>query len=106
MIKECKKYNIEPIVTMYHFDLPWYLETKGGWGNRETIDRFESYCNVLFNEYGKDIKYWLTINEQNTMILLQGQLGYQLINLFQQKRALSNESSYDACTSKGYETLS
>ncbi len=75
VIAECRKYGIEPIVTMYHFDLPWCLEQQGGWLNRATIDAFESYARVLFTEYGGEVKYWLTINEQNTMILHPGAIG-------------------------------
>lgn len=75
LIRACRKYDIEPIVTMYHFDLPWCLEQQGGWLNRATIDAFEAYCRVLFEEYGDEVKYWLTINEQNTMILHPGAIG-------------------------------
>ena len=75
MINECRKYLIEPIVTMYHFDLPWCLEEKGGWLNRDTIDAFENYARVLFENFGDSVKYWLTINEQNTMILHPGAIG-------------------------------
>ncbi len=62
----------------------------------------------MFNEYGKDIKYWLTINEQNTMILHPGAIGLPPNKSLptKKKRALSNESSHDACTGKSYETLS
>ena len=75
VISECRKYGIEPVVTMYHFDLPWCLEQQGGWLNRATIDAFENYARVLFTEYGGEVKYWLTINEQNTMILHPGAIG-------------------------------
>lgn len=75
VIAECKKYDIEPVVTMYHFDLPYCLEEKGGWMKRETIDAFVAYAKVLFENFGKDVKYWLTINEQNTMILHPGAIG-------------------------------
>lgn len=75
VIDECFKQGIEPIVTMYHFDLPYSLEEQGGWSNRKTIDHFVEYVKVLFNEYGKKVNYWLTINEQNTMILHPGAIG-------------------------------
>ncbi len=75
VITECKKYGIEPVVTMYHFDLPYCLEEKGGWMKRETIDAFVAYARVLFEHFGQDVKYWLTINEQNTMILHPGAIG-------------------------------
>lgn len=75
LIDELNKYKIEPIVTMFHFDLPYALEEKGGWSNRETIDAFVQYGRVLFEHFGSKVKYWLTINEQNTMILHPGAIG-------------------------------
>lgn len=75
LIGECRKYGIEPIVTMYHFDLPYCLEEKGGWLNRDTIDAFVNYAKVLFEHFGREVKYWLIINEQNTMILHPGAIG-------------------------------
>ena len=75
LIGECRKYGIEPIVTMYHFDLPYCLEEKGGGLNRDTIDAFVNYAKVLFEHFGREVKYWLTINEQNTMILHPGAIG-------------------------------
>lgn len=78
IIDECKKYGIEPIVTLYHFDLPYCLEEKGGWNNREIIDYFVEYAGILFKEFGEKVHYWLTINEQNTMILHPGAIGTPL----------------------------
>lgn len=75
LIRECRKYEIEPVVTMYHFDLPYCLEEKGGWLNRDTIDAFVNYAKILFKHFGGEVKYWLTINEQNTMILHPGAIG-------------------------------
>ncbi|MBO1304901.1 glycoside hydrolase family 1 protein [Enterococcus sp. 669A] len=75
VIDECLENGIEPIVTMYHFDLPYHLEEQGGWLNRQTIDCFLDYVKVLFAEYGDKVNYWLTINEQNTMILHPGAIG-------------------------------
>jgi len=75
LIDECLKHGIEPLVTMYHFDLPYELEKKGGWSNRKTIDAFVKYAKVLFEEFGSRVKYWLTINEQNMMILHGSAIG-------------------------------
>lgn len=75
LINELLKYGIEPLVTMYHFDLPNALEEKGGWSNRATIDAFERYAKVLFENFGDRVKYWLTINEQNMMILHGAVIG-------------------------------
>jgi 6-phospho-beta-glucosidase len=73
VIDECHKYGIEPVVTLYHFDLPQILQDKyGGWIDRQCIDDFAEYCRVCFKEYGPKVKYFLTINEQNMMALFEG----------------------------------
>lgn len=69
LIDELLSYGIEPLVTMYHFDLPDALQKEGGWSNRKTSDAFVNYAKVLFENFGHKVKYWLTINEQNMMIL-------------------------------------
>ena len=75
LIDECLKYGIEPLVTMYHFDLPDTLNNIGGWGNKETANAFCRYAKVLFESYGDRVKYWLTINEQNMMTLHGAAIG-------------------------------
>ena len=69
LIDECLKYGIQPLVTMYHFDLPAALEEDGGWHNRATADAFVEFSELMFRAYGDRVKYWLTINEQNMMTL-------------------------------------
>lgn len=64
--------DIVPIVTLFHFDLLAKLEEEGGWANRQTITAFVDYAKVLFAEFGADVPYWLTINEQNAMVLAGG----------------------------------
>lgn len=75
LIAALRRHNITPIVTLYHFDLPWALEQKGGWLNRDTIDAFVRYAGLLLREFSDDVSLWLTINEQNTMILHPGAIG-------------------------------
>ena len=75
LINECIKYNIEPIVTMFHFDYPQALQDEGGWSRRESIDEFVNYAKTLFDLYGDRVKYWLTINEQNLMTLYAKLIG-------------------------------
>lgn len=69
VFKECHKYGIEPVVTIFHFDLPIELTNKyGGWSNRKMIDAYVNYSKVLFENFRDDVKYWLTFNEQNMLI--------------------------------------
>ncbi|MDM5194179.1 glycoside hydrolase family 1 protein [Bacillus hominis] len=87
LIDELLKHDIVPLVTMYHFDLPYELEKKGGWSNRATIDAFVTYCEILFERFGDRVKNWLTINEQNMMILHGQAVGTSIVSqkeLYQQ----------------------
>lgn len=63
---ELKKYNIEPLVTISHYELPFALTKKyGGWGNRKLIEMYCRYAETLFRRYKDTVKYWLTFNEIN-----------------------------------------
>nr|AJP36628.1 beta-glucosidase [uncultured bacterium] len=55
--------GIEPVCTLYHWDLPQVLQDQGGWSNRSTIDAFAGYCETVFREFHGKIKQWYTINE-------------------------------------------
>lgn len=75
VIDELLKYGIEPILTIYHWDLPQALQEEyGGFESRKIIEHFDEYCKLLFKEYGSKIKYWVTLNEQNIF----SSLGYLL----------------------------
>ncbi|QYG86334.1 glycoside hydrolase family 1 protein [Citrobacter koseri] len=66
VIDEMLKNNIEPVVTLLHYDIPIYLVEKyNGFEGRELVDLFEKYAITLFKNFGKKVKYWMTINEIN-----------------------------------------
>lgn len=68
--------NIEPIITIYHWDVPQALmDAYGAWESREIIEDFHDYCVTLYKRYGDRVKYWVTLNEQNIFIGLGYQLG-------------------------------
>ena len=69
LFKECKKYGIEPLVTITHFDCPMHLVEKyGAWRSRELVGFYENLCHVIFNRYKGLVKYWLTFNEINMIL--------------------------------------
>jgi 6-phospho-beta-glucosidase len=70
LFDECLKYNIEPMVTISHYETPYTLIKKyGSWRSRHMIDFFVHYCEVIFRRYKNKVKYWLTFNEINVIIL-------------------------------------
>jgi beta-glucosidase/6-phospho-beta-glucosidase/beta-galactosidase len=64
VIDTCIKYGIEPAVTLYHWDLPLYLQNLyGGWLSEEIVDDYVAYAKVIFERYGNKVPHWFTINE-------------------------------------------
>ena len=71
LIDECIKYGIEPMVTIYHWDLPQALvDEYDGWENRQIVDDYVNYAVTLFERFGDRVKYWITMNEQNVFTSL------------------------------------
>lgn len=69
VFKECRKYDIEPLVTITHFDIPMHLVTEyGGWRNRKMLAFYERLCRTLFTRYKGLVNYWLTFNEINMIL--------------------------------------
>lgn len=75
LINELIKRNIEPIVTLYHWDLPQKLQDEyGGWECKRIIDDFVEYAELCFKSFGDKVKYWIVMNEPNIFTAL----GYQM----------------------------
>lgn len=66
---ECRKYGIEPMVTISHYESPLHLAKKyDGWRSRKMIEYYMKFCNVIFERYKDKVKYWLTFNEINSIL--------------------------------------
>jgi beta-glucosidase len=63
LIDELLKNEIEPVVTLYHWDLPLALHEIGGWENREVVEAYVEYTKFMFDYYGDRVKKWITFNE-------------------------------------------
>lgn len=65
----CRKYKIEPLVTITHFDCPMHLvEMYGGWRSRRMLTFYERLCRTLFCRYREYVRYWITFNEINMIL--------------------------------------
>lgn len=58
LIDALKANDIEPMVTLYHWDLPQALEDVGGWLNESTVDHFQNYTDLCFKEYGDKVWFF------------------------------------------------
>ncbi|MDY0406728.1 6-phospho-beta-glucosidase [Virgibacillus sp. 179-BFC.A HS] len=71
LFDEMRKYDIEPVVTIAHFDVPVHLvEAYGSWRNRQLVDFFERYAKTILTRYQDKVKYWMTFNEINMLLHL------------------------------------
>jgi 6-phospho-beta-glucosidase len=69
LFDECKKYGIEPLVTISHYETPLHLAKEyDGWRNRKLIGFYENYVRTIFTRYKDKVKYWLTFNEINSVL--------------------------------------
>ena len=75
LIDECLKYDIIPLVTMFHFDMPAALDERGSWSNPDSVNWFVEFAKLMYESYGDRVKYWLTINEQNMLTLVGPVIG-------------------------------
>ena len=56
-------HGVEPIINLFHFDMPWWLMEKGGWETRESVEKFAFYAKTCFQLFGDIVKRWTTFNE-------------------------------------------
>jgi 6-phospho-beta-glucosidase len=75
LINELIKHNVEPVLTLYHWDLPQFLQDEyGGWESRQIVEDFTNYSVELFKRFGDRVKNWVSLNEQNIFTAL----GYKM----------------------------
>lgn len=63
LFESCLRKGIQPWVTLYHWDLPWKLEQKGGWTNRDIINWFSEYAALCSRELKDFVQHWMILNE-------------------------------------------
>lgn len=91
LFNECRKYGIEPVVTLSHYEMPLYLAQKwNGWADRRTMACFEKYVAAVFERYKGKVKYWLTFNEINSMV----HIAYANAGVFSKNPVLLETASY------------
>ncbi|BDD04991.1 GH1 family beta-glucosidase [Aureibacter tunicatorum] len=75
VIDKCLENGITPWLTVYHWDLPQWIQDKGGWTNRDVLKYFEEYTSICGREFGKTVKNWMVLNEPMVFTGLGHYLG-------------------------------
>lgn len=81
-------HGIEPIINLFHFDMPWWLMEKGGWENRESVTDFAYYAKTAFEQFGDLIHKWNTFNEPIVHIECGYLLGFHYPAIVDMKKAI------------------
>lgn len=68
--------NIQPMVTLYHWDLPGALQDLGGWANREIVNWFGDYAQIVAQRLGDRVRWWATLNEPWVFTFIGYVLGH------------------------------
>ncbi|HZH61714.1 MAG TPA: 6-phospho-beta-glucosidase [Metabacillus sp.] len=69
MVDELLKYNIEPVITISHYEMPLGLVKKyGGWKNRQLVEFYERLAKTIFIRFKDKVKYYMTFNEINVLL--------------------------------------
>ena len=63
MIDFALELGIEPIATLYHWDLPQYMDDIGGWTNRDVVGRMNDFAEIAVKSFGDRVKTWIPLNE-------------------------------------------
>ncbi len=95
VIDFCLAHDIEPWITLYHWDLPQHLQDLGGWTDREVLNWFKEYSTFCTKEYGSKVKNWMIMNEPAAFVGLGYMLGYHAPG----KKGITNflKATHHAC---------
>ncbi len=94
LFDELLKYNIEPVITLSHFEMPYHLVREyGGWKNRILIDFFVKFAKIVMQRYKDKVKYWMTFNEINN----QKNFSYPLYGYTCSGVIFNNEKNPEEC---------
>ena len=75
LFDELLSHNIEPVITLSHFEMPYHLtQAYGGWTNRKLVDFFVRYATTVMERYKNKVKYWMTFNEINNQTNMSGDI--------------------------------
>ena len=75
MVDELRKAEIEPLLTLYHWDLPVWAEEEGGWKNPRIIEYYLEFVKAVVDALSDRVRYWMTFNEPSVFIVMAYVMG-------------------------------
>ncbi|MCI9048821.1 MAG: glycoside hydrolase family 1 protein [Coprobacillus sp.] len=95
VINELLKYNIEPIITTIHFDMPlWVVEKYNGFVNRKVVDLYEHYVRTIVQRYHNRVKYWISFCEINVMNHMLYMVGGTVLKEGEDREEVLHQCAY------------
>ena len=101
VIDQCLATDVEPWITLYHWDLPLALHEKGGWMNRDVISWFAEYSELVCSKFGDRVKNWMVLNEPVAYTVLGYFLGINAPGLRKPKGFLKSVHHTSMCQAEG-----
>uniref|UniRef100_UPI00403FB01E glycoside hydrolase family 1 protein n=1 Tax=Candidatus Enterococcus willemsii TaxID=1857215 RepID=UPI00403FB01E len=86
--QEIRNHGVEPIINLFHFDMPMWLMEKGGWETRESVDAFAFYAKTAFEQFGDLVSKWTTFNEPLVHVECGYLFGYHYPAIVDFKKAV------------------
>jgi len=75
LVAELRQAGIEPLLTLYHWDLPTWVEEEGGWKNPQIIEYYLAYVKAVVDALSDQVQYWMTCNEPSVFITMAYVMG-------------------------------
>ena len=75
LVAELRDANIEPLVTLYHWDMPLWVHEEGGWKSPKIVEYYLEYVQAVVDALSDDVQYWMTFNEPQCFIMLAYVMG-------------------------------
>ncbi len=96
VINELLKYNIQPIITTIHFDMPlWLVERYNGFSSRKTIELYQTYIETIVKRYHDRVKYWISFCEINVMNYFLYMVGGAIVKEGEDKNKTLLQCAYN-----------
>ena len=89
LVDGLQKRGIVPVLTLYHWELPQALQDRGGWLERDTVERFTEYAKILHGALAPQVPWWVTQNEPHTSAWLGHGIGRHAPGLTGSRHALT-----------------